>query len=886
MLNWDRKYKKRLEDNNLEAEDHDRYMDDVRTWLHSIKPGWRWVGEELLFCESWRKEDLKEGNVGLRKSRQVLEGMMNNIHNFLKMTMETGDEFEDGKLPTLDINLWVGEDGLVLHTFYEKPMSNNQVLHKYTAMPENTKIAALTQELVRRMKNSSELLCQEERNVVIDNYTQKLVNSDYGVEKIRRIIVSGLMGYERKRKEAMRTGRPLHVGAKDNKKGRIRKKLLEKSSWFKSRREKGQEELAMEEEMKKCQDGSRKKDEVEDSGRREKKKQSMEDKKKEVMTTSVMFVENTVGGILAKRLREKEERISKMTGYKIRIVEKGGQQLRRTLPNTNPWKGMRCERTGCVTCEQGEEVVQDCFKRNVLYESRCVRCEEKDEKEKKDGEDMRCNFPYIYVGETARSINERSKEHWDDWASRKEDSHIRKHWEDVHQGEEGGPEMKFRVAKSFQDCLTRQVSESVRIQLRGKVLNSKSVYSRCKLPRLVVEGSEDKMEEDKKRTEQERKEKLEEEGVLSEQSLEFRIKKRKDEEVGNVRRGRPSKRRKVGQEPEDWGERKVEEAGSRTGSEENVDWEKVKRMRQKEISVNVLSKEEIWARRMIEDILRKVVTVTEVEQLLTEDMEEFLMLAGLNETKLKKEQPECGPVLSSHLTKRKDKSEHNSSINTECGPRLSPHSTQCSDKVNSNCSASNISAGVAGAAPPEVQSVAGAVFQEVQSVAKPAQQEVQSVAGAALPEVQSVAVTASQDMQSVAGATTPEVQSVAAAAQLRVAPLEMQSVAEAGPPEVQSVALGLVATRIRQWGEGGPTLETLNKNENKNTDLKSETPKNSDRKRKWAKAKRGTGRKDGLVQQKLDMFVVRVLPKLQLTGEKKFKLKTNLEGQTEDQKTL
>ena len=138
MLDWDKKYKKRLEDNNVEAEDNDRYMDDVRTWLHSIKPGWKWVGEELLFCESWRKEDLKEGNIGLRKSRHVLEGVMNNIHKFLKMTMETGDDFEDGKLPTLDINLWVGEDGLVLHTFYEKPMSTNQVLHKQTAMPENS----------------------------------------------------------------------------------------------------------------------------------------------------------------------------------------------------------------------------------------------------------------------------------------------------------------------------------------------------------------------------------------------------------------------------------------------------------------------------------------------------------------------------------------------------------------------------------------------------------------------------------------------------------------------------------------------------------------------------------------------------------------------------
>ena len=41
---------------------------------------------------------------------------------------------------------------------------------------------------------------------------------------------------------------------------------------------------------------------------------------------------------------------------------------------------------------------------------------------------------------------------------------------------------------SFRDPLTRQISESVRIDLRGEnVLNSKTEYSRCRIPRLTID---------------------------------------------------------------------------------------------------------------------------------------------------------------------------------------------------------------------------------------------------------------------------------------------------------------------------------------------------------------------------------------------------------------
>ena len=50
------------------------------------------------------------------------------------------------------------------------------------------------------------------------------------------------------------------------------------------------------------------------------------------------------------------------------------------------------------------------------------------------------------------------------------------------------PEFRFRVVKTCKSALERQVKESVRIQLRGSVLNKKGTYNRCKLTRMVIDS--------------------------------------------------------------------------------------------------------------------------------------------------------------------------------------------------------------------------------------------------------------------------------------------------------------------------------------------------------------------------------------------------------------
>ena len=133
--------------------------------------------------------------------------------------------------------------------------------------------------------------------------------------------------------------------------------------------------------------------------------------------------------------------------------------------------------------------MEECKVRNVVYESVCVLCnvEMLERKKLSKWEEFK-NMAGVYVGETARSVYERAGEHWQDVKADKLESHMLKHWHTDHAQETGQPKFKIRIVKTCTDALSRQISESVRIDLRGSnVINSKTEYSRCRIPRLTID---------------------------------------------------------------------------------------------------------------------------------------------------------------------------------------------------------------------------------------------------------------------------------------------------------------------------------------------------------------------------------------------------------------
>ena len=224
---------------NLRIIEGVRYMDDIRIFLMAIRLGWRWTDGGLRYRSSWKLEEEQAGMTATTKAAQCLEGMMNSICGWLKLTMETEEMFS-GRLPTLDLEIWIEEvTNKIMFTFYEKPMVARTVLMKRSAMPENTRMATLNQEMIRRMVNTSEMVGEEERCEIVDKYATKLVNSEYSIATTRKIITGGLKGYERmlstsrNRKEP--GWKPLHMPASFKSKERRTAKMLAKTNWFKSR---------------------------------------------------------------------------------------------------------------------------------------------------------------------------------------------------------------------------------------------------------------------------------------------------------------------------------------------------------------------------------------------------------------------------------------------------------------------------------------------------------------------------------------------------------------------------------------------------------------------------------------------------------------------------
>ena len=99
------------------------------------------------------------------------------------------------------------------------------------------------------------------------------------------------------------------------------------------------------------------------------------------------------------------------------------------------------------------------------YENICTKCNPSALK-KGELRNVETDTPSLYVGETARSIQERAVEHWG--AVRRGDSsksHMLKHQAMEHAGEP--PQFVFKIVGQHKAALNRQIREAVRIRRRG-----------------------------------------------------------------------------------------------------------------------------------------------------------------------------------------------------------------------------------------------------------------------------------------------------------------------------------------------------------------------------------------------------------------------------------
>ena len=81
--------------------------------------------------------------------------MANSICPIIQKTEDCPGLNSDGKLPILDLKVWVDIQGEIFYEFYMKEMVRRSLMLARSAMPAKVKRASLTQEALRILRNTS-----------------------------------------------------------------------------------------------------------------------------------------------------------------------------------------------------------------------------------------------------------------------------------------------------------------------------------------------------------------------------------------------------------------------------------------------------------------------------------------------------------------------------------------------------------------------------------------------------------------------------------------------------------------------------------------------------------------------------------------------------------
>ena len=97
----------------------------------------------------------------------------------ISFTFDTPHLNENHKLPILDVKVALNEENILEHKFYEKPTRNPRVILASSALSWSQKRTIHTQEILRRIKNTSQSLKKSLRDQHLSRYMYKMKISGY-----------------------------------------------------------------------------------------------------------------------------------------------------------------------------------------------------------------------------------------------------------------------------------------------------------------------------------------------------------------------------------------------------------------------------------------------------------------------------------------------------------------------------------------------------------------------------------------------------------------------------------------------------------------------------------------------------------------------------------
>ena len=306
---------------------HQRYVDDTNIAAKETEVGARYDGEKLIMDATTIQEDA--GIPADERTMRILQQVAGHIHPSIRLTIDYPSRHANGKVPMLDIQMWIAEiNGVkkIMYEHYEKEMTTKAVIHEKSAISTQTKRTVLSQEILRILLHCCEYLKWEDVCVHINNFLKKMQYSGYS-KPFRYNAVNSALNTLKIIKQKKELGiRPINRTKDWRWEERAKEKEEKKTVWYKN------------------------------GG-----------------FDSVLFIPSTPEGKLKSMYQHEIAR----SGMRIKVIEKTGATLKSRLQVSNPFKTQRCGRESCFVCTSGG--TGNCNSEGITYNLKCkTECETKD----------------------------------------------------------------------------------------------------------------------------------------------------------------------------------------------------------------------------------------------------------------------------------------------------------------------------------------------------------------------------------------------------------------------------------------------------------------------------------------------------------------------------
>ena len=125
---------------------------------------------------------------------------------------------------------WVEEgsqgEQILLHSYYEKPVTSKLVLMKKSAIQDRTKCVVMAQEVIHRLRNTSPKVSSDEKAAILSKLMMKMAKSGYNLREKEDALRTECEGYFRKRWRERVGGRRVNRIRGTNAEARAARKLL------------------------------------------------------------------------------------------------------------------------------------------------------------------------------------------------------------------------------------------------------------------------------------------------------------------------------------------------------------------------------------------------------------------------------------------------------------------------------------------------------------------------------------------------------------------------------------------------------------------------------------------------------------------------------------